>query len=150
MALQTAKGINPTTGPARLQSPHIVTPRRVFRHYSYPKRITKKAATYLHNIQVLLATYVPWMSHLHLCVYHIWALIWALSRPWRSHLWHAQLCNKPFLYCIKLQHCFLLDWIRTMLCSHNWRGALSASDPTVYDGVLSISVDVFSLSSAVC
>jgi len=128
MALQT-KGTK-TTGPARLRTilQDPVSPRRVFRHLSYPKRITKKAATYLHNIQVLLATYVPWMSHLHLCVYHIWALIWALSRPWRSPMWHSLLVNKPFLYCPKLQHCFFLDWIRAMLCCHNWRGALAESD----------------------
>jgi hypothetical protein len=131
MALQT-KGTKSTTGPARmrtnLQDP--VSPRRVFRHISYPKRITKTAATYLHNIQVLLATYVPWMSHLHLCVYHIWALIWALSRPWRSPMCNSLMVNKPFLYCPKLQHCFLIDWIRTMLFTHNWRG------PWVESGVI--------------
>lgn len=128
MALRT-KGTKTTTGPARLRSDlqDPVSPKRVFRHLAYPKHITKKAATYLSNIQAIFATYVPWMSHIHLCVYHIWALIWALSKPWRSPMWHASLVNKPFLYCPKLQHCFLLDWIRAMLCSHNWRGALADS-----------------------
>lgn len=129
MALQIKSPSHKTLGPARLRSDDLhdpfVSPRRVFRHLSYPKRITKKAASYLNNIQALFATYVPWVSHVHLCMYHIWALIWELSRPWRSPVWHALLAYKPFLYCIHRQWCFFLDWIRRMLCSHNWRGALA-------------------------
>ena len=109
-------------GPA---APRILTdpvsPRRVFGQVNYPKRITKRAASYLHNIQTLIATYVPWMSHVHLCVYHIWALIWALAKPWRSHLWHSPY-TLPALYCSILQHCFMLKWFRLYLRLHNWRG----------------------------
>lgn len=114
-----------SAGPGRLCTEQPVSPRRLFRHYSYPKRLTKTAASYLHNIQALLASYVPWMTHLQLCVYHIWALIWALSRPWSCPMWLAHTWLKPFVYCILRQWCFLVEWIQAMLCSHNWRGALS-------------------------
>lgn len=103
------------------------SPRRVFRHVNYPKRITKKAASYLHNIHALFAAYMPWMSHIHLCVYHIWALIWALSRPWRCPRWHALLWYKLVLYSLIQQHCFLIHWIKLHLVSHNWRGSIAAS-----------------------
>lgn len=110
-------------GPAAPQSlSGPVSPRRVFRQVSYPKRITKQAASYLQNIQALVASYLPWMSHLHLCVYHVWALIWALSGPWRSPLWHARLWYQPVLYPDIVQHCFLLHWLWVCLRSHNWRG----------------------------
>lgn len=109
-------------GPASPISSHPISPRRVFRHVNYPKRITKQAASYLHNIQTLLAAYVPWVSHVHLCVYHIWALIWALSRAWRSHIWHALLWLRCVFYSIIRQHCFVLNWYRERLRSHNWRG----------------------------
>lgn len=108
-------------GPA---APHglSISPRRVFCQVNYPKHITKKAATYLHNIQTLVAAYLPWMSHLHLCVYHVWALVWALSKPWRSPIWHALLWYQPVLYPTIVQNYFLTLWLWVCLRFHNWRG----------------------------
>lgn len=127
------KQSKPTLGPASPKGLFNPTsPRRVFRHVTYPKRIAKKAASYLHNINALFAAYMPWMSHVHLCVYHIWALIWALSQPWRCPLWHARLWYKPVLYSLIKQHCFLLDWIKLHLASHNWRGSLAASSLGIF------------------
>jgi len=110
-------------GPAAPQSlSDFVSPRRVFCNISYPKRITKRAASYLQNIQTLVASYLPWMSQLHLCVYHAWALIWELSSPWRSPLWYARFWYRLVLYPEIVQHCFLLHWLWVCLRSHNWRG----------------------------
>lgn len=112
--------------PQSLLSP--VSPRRVFRNVNYPKRITRTAANYLSKVQTLVGAYLPWMSHLHLCVYHVWALIWALARPWRSPMWHALLWYQPVLYPLIVQRCFLLHWLWVCLRSHNWRGpALNTS-----------------------
>lgn len=101
---------------------HCITPRRMFCRYSYPKRVLKSASNFLCNLQAALAASVPWLSHLPLCVYHIWLLIWALSKPWRCPVWHAILWYKPFIYPIIVQRCFMLDWRNTVLCSHNWKG----------------------------
>lgn len=108
-------------GPAAL-SGFSISPRRVFCQISYPKHITKKAISYLNNIRSLVATHLPWMSHLHLCMYHVWALIWALSRPWTSPIWHALLWYRPVLYPLIVQRCFRVFWLRACLRSHNWRG----------------------------
>lgn len=116
----SVKRSTPPLGPGRLCiDSELPSPRRVFQNITYPKRLTKPAAEYLSNLQALFAAYVPWMTHLTLCVYHIWALIFALCRSWTSPLWVA---SKPLVYCCLLQRCFLSEAIRIRLAAHNWRG----------------------------